>query len=121
MLIDLNLVSDALKLKSYDICICGSGPAGITLARALAAKGKTVAILEGGSLAYTEESQTLYEGKSTGINDWDAVKNCRLRFFGGTSNHWSGLCSYFDDTDFEARSDGFSGWPISREIGRAHV
>ena len=48
MLIDLNLVSDALKLKSYDFCICGSGPAGITLARALAAKGKTVAFLKGG-------------------------------------------------------------------------
>ncbi len=120
MLIDLNLVSDALKLKSYDVCICGSGPAGITLARTLAAKGKTVALLEGGSLAYTEESQTLYEGKSTGINDWDAVKNCRLRFFGGTSNHWSGLCSYFDDTDFEARTDGFSGWPISRAEAYKH-
>ena len=54
MIIDLDLVSYALKLKSYDICICGSGPAGITLARTLAAKGKTVALLEGGSLAYTE-------------------------------------------------------------------
>ena len=120
MLIDLNQVSDALKLKSYDVCICGSGPAGITLARSLAEKGKTVALLEGGSLAYTEESQALYEGKSTGINDWDAVKNCRLRFFGGTSNHWSGLCSYLDDTDFEARTDGVSGWPISKAEAYKH-
>jgi choline dehydrogenase-like flavoprotein len=120
MLIDLNLVSDASKLKSYDICVCGSGPAGISVARTLAAKGKTVALLEGGSLAYTEESQQLYEGQSIGINDWDAVKNCRLRFFGGTSNHWSGLCSFFDDTDFEVRSDGVSGWPITRAEAHRH-
>ena len=120
MLIDLNLITKASKLKSYDVCICGSGPAGVTLARTLAAQGKTVALLEGGSLAYTEESQALYEGKSTGINDWDAVKNCRLRFLGGTSNHWSGLCSYLDDTDFEARTDGFSGWPISKAEAYKH-
>jgi choline dehydrogenase-like flavoprotein len=120
MLIDLNLVTDKSKLKSYDICICGSGPAGITVARTLAAKGKTVALLEGGSIAYTEESQQLYEGKSIGINDWDAVKNCRLRFFGGTSNHWSGLCSFFDETDFDVRSDGVSGWPISKAEAYKH-
>jgi choline dehydrogenase-like flavoprotein len=114
MIIDLNLLSDTSELKQYDVCICGSGPAGITVARTLAAKGKSVALLEGGSLAYTEESQKLYEGKSIGINDWDAVENCRLRFFGGTSNHWSGLCSFFDDTDFESRPDGIPGWPISK-------
>lgn len=114
MLIDLDLLPKNFKLKKYDVCICGTGPAGISVARALAKKGKKVALLEGGSLGYTEQSQALYEGKSIGINDWDAVKNCRLRFFGGTSNHWSGLCSYYDDSDFEARPDGFSGWPIAR-------
>jgi choline dehydrogenase-like flavoprotein len=114
MLIDLGVLPQNFKLKKYDVCICGTGPAGVSAARSLAAKGKKVALLEGGALSYTEQSQNLYEGKSIGINDWDAVKNCRLRFLGGTSNHWSGLCSYFDDSDFEERFDGFSSWPIAR-------
>ena len=114
MLFDLDLTHKNINLNKYDVCIVGSGPAGITVARTLAANGKKVALIEGGSQVYTEQSQQLYDGKSIGINDWDAVKNCRLRFFGGTSNHWSGLCSYFDEADFEARYDGMSGWPISK-------
>lgn len=114
MLFDLDLFSKLSKLKPYDICICGAGPAGISVALTLAANGKRVALLEGGSLAYSDQSQKLYDGSNIGINNWDAVKNCRQRYFGGTSNHWTGLCSFFDDTDFEPRTDGFSGWPISR-------
>lgn len=113
MLIDLN--SAPLNTTQYDVCIVGAGPAGITVARTLAASGKRVALFEGGALEYTEASQKLYEGKSTGLNDWDAVKNCRLRYFGGTSNHWSGLCSYFDEIDFKNQPNGMSGWPIARE------
>lgn len=115
MLFDLDLLSKDSKFEQYDVCVCGAGPAGITVARTLAANGKRVAILEGGSLIYTEESQSLYEGKSVGLNYWDALKTCRLRFFGGTSNHWGGLCSFFDEIDFEKRSQGLPGWPISRD------
>jgi len=104
-----------MSLNQYDVCVCGTGPAGMTVARMLAAQGKTVALFEGGALEYTEESQKLYEGKSIGINDWDAVKNCRLRYLGGTSNHWSGLCSYFDEIDFEMRPNDMSGWIIPRK------
>jgi len=114
MLFDLDLLSKNTKFKQYDVCICGAGPAGITVARTLAANGKRVALLEGGSLTYTEDSQRLYEGKSVGVNYWDALKTCRLRFFGGTSNHWTGLCSFFDESDFENRSQALPGWPISR-------
>jgi choline dehydrogenase-like flavoprotein len=114
MLIDLNLVATNHQKKSYDVCIVGAGPAGITVARILASKGKRVALFEGGDLVYSEDSQSLYQGKSIGLNDWDAVKNCRLRYFGGTSNHWAGLCSYFDEVDFTKRPNQMSGWPISR-------
>jgi choline dehydrogenase-like flavoprotein len=114
MLIDLNSASPS-NLNQYDVCIAGAGPAGITVARKLAANGKRVALFEGGALEYSEASQKLYEGKSVGLNDWDAVKNCRLRYFGGTSNHWSGLCSYFDEIDFKSQPNDMSGWPITRD------
>ncbi len=114
MLIDLDNLADNKPPKKYDVCVCGTGPAGITVARLLAAQGKSVLLCEGGALEYTEESQKLYDGKSIGINDWDAVKNCRLRYLGGTSNHWSGLCSYFDEIDFEMHPNGMSGWQVQR-------
>ncbi len=113
MFSDLNSFATNSIKKSYDVCICGAGPAGITIARILAKAGKTVALLEGGSLDYSEISQNLYHGKSVGLINWDAVTNCRLRYFGGTSNHWGGRCSFLDPVDFD-RQDYFEmpGWPI---------
>lgn len=116
MLIDLSTLDKNTSLKQYDVCICGTGPSGITVARTLASQGLTVALLEGGGLEYSENSQELYKGKNVGLNNWDAIRNCRLRFFGGTSNHWEGRCSYFDPVDFEQRGYvDLPGWPISRK------
>jgi len=115
VLFDLNRKEGYLHIRKYDVCVCGSGPAGITVARALAAKGKKVAVVEGGSLEYTDRSQSIYEGQSVGEEYWDGVQNLRLRYFGGTSNHWSGRCSLFNDADFELRPfHGLSGWPFKR-------
>ena len=124
MLTDLNTISDAKANKIYDVCICGGGPAGITLAKTLASLGKTVALLEGGALEYTDESQEIYHGTSEGLNNWDAISNCRLRFFGGTSNHWGGRCSHFDKLDFEQREifGHLTAWPEgSREKMFKHL
>lgn len=115
MLVDLN--NEKTRRTRYDVCIYGAGPAGITLARTLAAKGKLVALIEGGGLEYSEESQSLYDGKSVGnIQDWNAPRTCRLRYFGGASNHWGGRCGIFDPVDFESRDYyGLPGWPIKRD------
>ena len=112
MLFELNILGKNSKIKNYDVCICGAGPAGITIARILAEAGKTVALFEGGDIELTEESQNIYQGKSIGLNNWNALSNCRLRYFGGTSNHWAGRCSFFDRVDFENRDYfGLTGWP----------
>jgi len=109
MLQDFNLLSNIDG--EYDSCIVGTGPAGMTLALKLAASGEKVLLLEAGGLSYSDRSQELYDCESVGHDAWP--KYTRLRYFGGTSNHWSGRCRPFEKSDFYDRSiNGLPGWPI---------
>lgn len=109
MLIALN---DIGQDDLFDTCIVGTGPAGITCARKLAAAGQRVLLLEGGGFDYDDASQNLYAGQITGDRYEDLDVN-RLRFFGGTSNHWAGWCRPLDPWDFEPNAVDDKGWPIS--------
>ena len=114
MFIDLNDVgSDHFSQKHFDVAICGAGVAGITLARKLSAEF-SVALCEAGDLEYSQESQEQYAGKISG-DEYFPLDATRLRFFGGTSNHWGGWCRPLDAHDFEAKAQNpDSGWPISK-------
>jgi choline dehydrogenase-like flavoprotein len=95
-------------------CIIGTGPAGITIARHLAAAGVSVTVLEAGADDISDESQDFYKGKVTGDPYFD-LDITRLRYLGGSSNHWAGWCRLLDTFDFEERSwIPNSGWPIRR-------
>lgn len=101
-----------LQNKQYDYCICGAGAAGIALALDLSNHGKKVALFEGGGYDYTQQSQEIYIGKATGEPYW--LDLLRLRFLGGTTNHWSGRCRPFTELDFSRKViNGLPGWPIS--------
>ena len=100
--------------RGFDVCVIGTGPAGTTLARKLAARGLDVALMEAGGLEWSEESQDVTRGTSVGIlyPDLDVA---RLRYLGGNSNHWNGLCRAFDAQDFQARPvNPDAAWPIGR-------
>ena len=100
------------ELQEYEVCICGAGAAGITLAWFLSSKGMKVALLEGGNRQYTQQSQDIYKANSVGLQAW--LEGFRLRYFGGTTNHWSGRSRPFEKEDFRERNDnGLPGWPIS--------
>ncbi len=100
--------------RDFDVCVIGSGPAGITLARRLAARGFDVALMEAGELDWSRASQDIYIGANVG-QDYYALDESRLRFFGGTSYHWNGLCRGFEAADFQPRAaNPLSGWPIGK-------
>jgi len=101
--------------KVFDVCVIGSGPAGVTVARRLGAKGLSVALMEAGGLTLTADSQNLYKG-SEGGQPYFPLDACRLRYFGGTSNHWGGWTHKLDAYDFQPNENNpLSGWPITAD------
>lgn len=97
---------------SYDFCIIGGGPAGITLALRLAGSGWSVVLVEGGGHEYSQRSQALYTCPSSALDVY--AHETRLRFLGGTSNHWAGRCRPFEPSDFAVPPVGnLPGWPIA--------
>ena len=112
MLFDARELPDNANLKT-DICIVGAGAAGITIARELINTKLNVCLLESGGLEYDVETQSLYEGKNIGVETWPHHVS-RLRYFGGTTNHWGGVCLPLDEDDFKKRDwVKHSGWPLS--------
>ncbi len=111
---------DARKIDNQsvieaDICIIGSGAAGISVALQWIDTPYKVILLEGGGFEYDDKVQELYNGKLTG-QPYYPMKASRLHYFGGTSGHWGGMCSTFDNIDFEKRDwIENSGWPVKRE------
>ncbi|WP_207478170.1 GMC oxidoreductase [Arenibaculum pallidiluteum] len=112
MFVDLRSVPDEASIES-DLCIVGAGAAGIAIARELLGHQVRVTLLESGGLEYEDTVQDLCAGESTGTHSVDLVES-RLRYFGGSTNHWGGNCAPFDAIDFESRSwIPHSGWPIT--------
>ncbi len=105
--------SDLDRALRYEVAIIGAGPAGISIAMELAGSGIRVALIESGGEEFDPETQELYDGSVTGLEETDLTAS-RLRFLGGTSNHWGGHCLPLDPIDFErAPSSGLTGWPFS--------
>ena len=112
--------TDARKIENNsliegDICIIGAGASGISIALQFAHTRHKVILLEGGGFEYEDRMQELYAGTTSG-QKYFPLKSIRLHYFGGTTGHWAGFCSVFDDIDFQKRDwvPG-SGWPINRK------
>ncbi|HEY7164660.1 MAG TPA: GMC family oxidoreductase [Candidatus Binatia bacterium] len=115
------MLVDAAKLSSdstlsFEICILGAGAAGISLARELAKHSFNVGLVESGGFD-PDRAQQLYDGETAGSipSDLRYLLTSRMRWFGGTTNIWTGWCRPLDELDFQTRPwvDN-SGWPISR-------
>jgi choline dehydrogenase-like flavoprotein len=95
-----------------DICVIGAGAAGIAIARALTGAGMAVLLVEAGGLDYDDDTQSLCQGDIVGLPYRD-LDLARLRYFGGSTNHWGGNSRPLDALDFEPRPwVPHSGWPF---------
>ncbi len=113
MFTDARTLADQTRIDT-GLAIIGGGPAGITLARAFAGSGIEVCIVEAGGREFDPEVQSCYDGEIAGIDY--PLQASRLRYFGGSSNHWGGYCLPLDAIDFERRDwVPNSGWPFGIE------
>lgn len=97
------------------IAVIGSGAAGLTLARELAESGRSVALIESGGFDLEGQTQNLFSGKNLSLPYYN-LSSCRLRYFGGTTNHWSGFCRANDAIDYEGRPEvGLPKWPVQHD------
>ena len=95
-----------------DLCVIGSGPAGLSLALEFKDRSEKVVVLEGGDLMPSEEAQSLYDLEATGL---PISQKSRVRVLGGGGRVWNGLWRPHDEIDFQSRSwVPDSGWPITR-------
>ncbi|TPE49364.1 GMC oxidoreductase [Amaricoccus solimangrovi] len=114
MLLDAGDADRTAFEQVFDVCVAGAGPAGITLARRLAAQGFRVALMEAGGFDYDPVSQDIYAGECGG-HDYFPLDECRLRYFGGTSGHWEGKCRPLETRDFlPSGCNPMSGWAIRK-------
>lgn len=95
----------------FDVCVIGSGAAGLAVALQCGAAGCTVVVLEagGGNEPLCDEDP---------VRILDPALHAPLdvstrRQFGGTTAAWGGLCVPYDPHDFIDQLDGHrTGWPI---------
>ena len=111
----------------HDVCICGSGVAGIVLAVGFEKKGLRVLMLEGSDDG-DEQHKDLYCGETAGdvaTTNPTFTEDTRDREFGGSSNRWGGWCPRLRDVDLQSRTVGDrvrSGWPVdSDELSRYYA
>ncbi|HUQ64855.1 MAG TPA: GMC family oxidoreductase [Flavitalea sp.] len=114
MHIDARILENNTLIEG-DICIVGAGAAGITLALQFLNLPLKVILLEGGGFNYETAMQDLYKGKNAGL-PYYSLESSRLHYFGGTTGHWAGYCSEYDEIDFKKRDwIPESGWPITKK------
>lgn len=113
MIVDSDKIPDRATL-STDVCVVGSGAAGITLAVELDRAGVDTVVLTGGQRRERSQDRDLYRGSVQPAGSHEPLEENRRRAFGGSTIAWGGRCVPLDPVDFEPRTwIPYSGWPIS--------
>ena len=97
-----------------DVCVIGSGAAGIALSLELIRGGIDAICVSGGESKAQEQDQQLYQGVISSEISHEPLETYRIRALGGSTTAWGGRLVPFDPIDFERRSYvPLSGWPIA--------
>lgn len=101
--------------SGFDLCIIGSGPAGISLASKFIDTNINVAILESGITSLSQRHDKLNEAHSIGKREIDPIES-RSRRYGGAMHLWAGTSAPFSEVELlDRKKMGISGWPITWE------
>lgn len=113
MIDDLEKAAENLAL-SCDVCVIGSGAAGLAIGVELTDSPLRVIILEAGGETAEDATQQLYSAEVSGT-PYSGAEHGRFRVFGGATTRWGGQALPLTPLDFEKRDwVQNSGWPISR-------
>src|SRR3954463_1233547 len=127
MLIDAHTVERDARIEA-DICVVGTGPAGLTLIKELAAEPIRICAIESGGRNLNPDAQVLNQGTTTSPDGYPRhlLTAARRRQLGGTSNLWDDELNAgegdelvrlvpLDAIDFEKRDwIPHSGWPFDK-------
>src|SRR5262245_6200228 len=96
-----------------DVCVIGSGPAGLSVVSSLQnRKDLNIYLVESGGFDHDVSISDLYKGTIGGRNYY-GLDVTRVRRYGGSSNHWGGWCRPLDRSVFFLRPwVESSGWPL---------
>src|SRR5262249_28521068 len=98
MIQDINELEPDATLRA-DLCIVGSGAAGITIAREFLHTPYSVLVLEGGGRVFEPASQEPYQSHVVGLRH-GGIHDGRARVLGGTTTLWAGQALPLFETDF---------------------
>lgn len=102
--------------RTFDLCIVGAGPVGLTLALEAAARGLQVLLLESGGAEHNPATQAWSHATVLDEHAHAPMALASNRALGGSSWLWGGRCVPFEAIDFEARNYvPHSGWPFTLE------
>lgn len=127
MLIEAHTVEPGARIQA-DICVIGTGPAGMTLLKKLSGAGLRLVALESGGREFNSDSQALCDGATTSPDRYPAgaLTDSRRRQLGGTAHLWNDELDAgqgdelvrlvpLDPIDFTTRAwVPYSGWPFGR-------
>jgi choline dehydrogenase-like flavoprotein len=113
VILDINELEPDATLCA-DLCIVGSGAAGIAIAREFIGTNSSVVLLEGGGRVFEPSSQEPYQSQVVGLHH-GSIHQGRARVLGGTTTLWAGQALPLFEIDFQEREwVSYSGWPIDR-------
>lgn len=102
---------DSFPSASFDLCVIGAGPAGITITNELRGSGLKICLVESGGLQEESSTHALFDGESVGHPM--SLELGRHRVFGGAATRWGGRSAMLDPIDLQRRDwVENSGWPI---------
>ena len=113
MIEDLRRLDSGSELTT-DLCVIGTGAAGIAIAREFFGTDTGVLLLESGGLTQGAKSDSLNGGESTGLAPASLTEG-RGRSLGGSTALWAGQCLPPAEGMLERRPwVSHSGWPLER-------